>query len=263
MGRTGTDVAKEAARMILSDDNFATIVAAVHEGRGIFSNIRKFLRYLLSSNVGEVLTMLLGVIAAGAIGLRDLGGEVAVPLLATQILWINLLTDTAPALAMGVDPPPDDVMSRPPRRLTDRVIDKEMTRGVVFVGVVMAVVTLLALDINLPGGLVDGSGTLTEARTLAFTTLVLAQLFNCFNARSDRVSAFHHLFTNGILWGAIGLSVALQVAVVYVPFLNDAFGTSRLGISDWLLCTVLASMVLWTDELRKLVGRRRVSKGHG
>ncbi len=257
MGRTGTDVAKEAAKMILSDDNFATIVAAVQEGRGIFSNIRKFLRYLLSSNAGEVLTMLLGVIAAGAIGLRDLGGEVAVPLLATQILWINLLTDTAPALAMGVDPPSDDVMSRPPRRLTDRVIDKEMTLGVVFVGVVMAVVTLLALDIDLPGGLVEGSGTLTEARTLAFTTLVLAQLFNCFNARSDRVSAFHHLFTNGILWGAIGLSVVLQVAVVHVPFLNDAFGTARLGISDWLLCTALASTVLWADELRKLVGRRR------
>jgi magnesium-transporting ATPase (P-type) len=257
MGRTGTDVTKEAAKMILADDNFATIVAAVEEGRGIFSNIRKFLRYLLSSNAGEVLTMLVGVIAAGAIGLRDLGGEVAVPLLATQILWINLLTDIAPALAMGVDPPPDDVMSRPPRRLTDRVIDKKMTLGVVFVGVVMAVVTLLALDIDLPGGIVEGSGSLTEARTLAFTTLVLAQLFNCFNARSDRVSAFHHLFTNGVLWAAIGLSVVLQVAVVYVPFLNDAFGTARLGGGDWLLCAALASTVLWTDELRKLVGRRR------
>jgi Ca2+-transporting ATPase len=262
MGRTGTDVTKEAAKMILADDNFATIVAAVEEGRGIFANIRKFLRYLLSSNAGEVLTMLLGVISAGAIGLRDVGGEVAVPLLATQILWINLLTDTAPALAMGVDPPPDDVMSRPPRRLTDRVIDKEMTLGVVFVGVVMALVTLLALDIDLPGGIVEGSGSLTEARTLAFTTLVLAQLFNCFNARSDRVSAFHHLFTNGVLWGAIGLSVVLQVAVVYVPFLNDAFGTARLGGRDWLLCTALASTVLWADELRKLVRRRRHRGAH-
>lgn len=257
MGVTGTDVTKEAAKMILADDNFATIVAAVEEGRGIFSNIRKFLRYLLSSNAGEVLTMLLGVVGAGAIGLRDLGGEVAVPLLATQILWINLLTDTAPALAMGVDPPPDDVMSRPPRRMTDRVIDREMRAGVVFVGLVMALVTLLALDIDLPGGLVEGSGTLSEARTLAFTTLVLAQLFNCFNARSDRVSAFHHLFTNPLLWGAVALSLLLQVAVVYVPFLNDAFDTTRLGAGDWLLCTVLASMVLWADEARKLVTRRR------
>src|SRR5690606_20805894 len=200
MGITGTDVTKEAARMILVDDNFVTIVAAIREGRGIFANIRKFLRYLLSSNAGEVLTMLLGVVAAGAIGLDEAGGAVAVPLLATQILWINLLTDTAPALAMGVDPPPDDVMDRPPRALTDRVIDREMRIGVVFVGAVMAVVTLLALDAKLPGGLVHGTGTITEARTVAFTTLVLAQLFNCFNARSDRVSAFHHLFTNPLLW---------------------------------------------------------------
>ena len=257
MGITGTDVTKEAAKMILADDNFATIVAAVEEGRGIFSNIRKFLRYLLSSNAGEVLTMLLGVIGAGVVGLRDLGGEVAVPLLATQILWINLLTDTAPALAMGVDPPPDDVMARPPRRMTDRVIDREMRAGVIFVGFVMAVVTLLALDIGLPGGLVEGSGTLSEARTLAFTTLVLAQLFNCFNARSDRVSAFHHLFTNPLLWGAITLSLLLQVAVVYVPFLNDAFDTTPLGAGDWVLCAALASMVLWADEARKLATRRR------
>jgi magnesium-transporting ATPase (P-type) len=257
MGITGTDVTKEAAKMILADDNFATIVVAVQEGRGIFSNIRKFLRYLLSSNAGEVLTMLLGVLGAGAIGLRDVGGDVGVPLLATQILWINLLTDTAPALAMGVDPPPDDVMSRPPRRMTDRIIDREMRAGVIFVGIVMAVVTLLALDIDLPGGLVDGSGTISEARTLAFTTLVLAQLFNCFNARSDRVSAFHHLFTNGLLWGALALSLLLQVAVVYVPVLNDAFDTTRLGAGDWMLCTVLASVVLWADEVRKLVMRRR------
>ena len=113
MGITGTDVTKEAANMILADDNFATIVAAVREGRGIFANIRKFLRYLLCSNAGEVLTMLLGVVGAGVIGLDDVDGAVAAPLLATQILWINLLTDTGPALAMGVDPPPDDVMARP------------------------------------------------------------------------------------------------------------------------------------------------------
>ncbi|HEX2063125.1 MAG TPA: cation-translocating P-type ATPase, partial [Acidimicrobiales bacterium] len=256
MGVTGTDVTKEAAKMILADDNFATIVAAVREGRGIFANIRKFLRYLLSSNAGEVLTMLLGVLLAGVIGLDDVGGAVAVPLLATQILWINLLTDAAPALAMGVDPPPDDVMSRPPRRLSDRVIDGEMTVGVVFVGLVMAVATLLALDIGLPGGLVDGSDDLTEARTMAFTTLVVAQLFNCFNARSDRVSAFHHLFTNPILWGAVALSLLLQMAVVYLPLLNDAFDTAPLDLTDWLLCVVLASSVLWGDELRKLASRR-------
>ena len=228
MGITGTDVTKEAADMILADDNFATIITAIREGRAIFANIRKFLRFLLSSNIGEVFTMFFGVVLAGVIGLDDTGEAVAVPLLATQILWINLLTDTAPALAMGVDPPPDDVMERPPRRLTDRVIDAEMWIGIVFVGFVMAVVTLTALDLRLAGGVLGGSGDIVEARTMAFTTLVLAQLFNAFNARSDRASAFHHLFTNPLLWGAIALSLVLQVAVVHVPFLNDAFDTTPL-----------------------------------
>jgi magnesium-transporting ATPase (P-type) len=243
--------------MILADDNFATIVAAVREGRGIFANIRKFLRYLLSSNAGEVLTMLLGVMGASVIGLDDVHGAVAAPLLATQILWINLLTDTAPALAMGVDPPPDGVMALPPRRLTDRVINRAMIGGIVFVGLAMAAVSLLAFDIGLPGGLVEGNKSLTEARTLAFTTLVLAQLFYCFNARSDRTSAFHHLFTNPLLWGAVALSLLLQVAVVHVPLLQDAFGTAPLGITDWLVCVALASAVFVADELRKLLVRRR------
>jgi Ca2+-transporting ATPase len=258
MGISGTDVTREAADMVLADDNFATIVAAVREGRAIFANIRTFLRYLLSSNIGEVLTMFLGVIGAGLLGLTDsVDSGVAVPLLATQILWINLLTDAAPALALGVDPPPDDVMAQSPRRLTDRVIDTEMQIGIGFVGVVMAVVTLVALDLHLPGGLIGGSGNITEARTMAFTTLVLAQLYNCFNARSDRVSAFHHLFTNPLLWGAIALSVALQVLVVHVPLLNDAFDTSPLSLGQWATCAALASAVLWADELRKLVRRRR------
>jgi P-type Ca2+ transporter type 2C len=253
MGIAGTEVAKEAADTILTDDNFATIVAAVREGRAILSNIRRFLRYLLSSNVGEVLTMLLGVLGAGVIGLGHEAGAIAAPLLATQILWINLLTDTGPALAMGVDPPPDDVMARPPRKLTDHVIDAEMQRGIVFVGLVMAVVSLAAFDLAVPGGLVAGDGTLTDGRTMAFTTLVLAQLFNCFNARSERVSAFHHLFTNGYLWAAIALSAVLQIAVVHVPLLNRAFGTAPLDVAGWLWCIGLASLVLWADELRKLV----------
>ena len=163
MGITGTDVTKEAADMILADDNFATIVAAVRKGRGIFANIRKFLRFLLSSNVGKVLTMFFGVVLAGVIGLDDTGEAVAVPLLATQILWINLLTDSAPALALGVDPPPDDVMERPPRRLSDRVIDGRMWFGIFWVGLVMAVVTLVALDLRL-GGLIEGEGDRRGAR---------------------------------------------------------------------------------------------------
>ena len=255
MGITGTDVSKEAADMILADDNFATIVAAVREGRGIFANIRKFLRFLLSSNIGEVFTMFFGVLFAGYLGLTEGADGLAVPLLATQILWINLLTDTGPALAMGVDPPPDDVMLRPPRRLTDRVIDAAMWRGIVWVGIVMAAATLLALDTKTPGGLIDGTGDVVYGRTMAFTTLVIAQLFNTFNARSDHKSAFSHMFTNPLLWGAILVSVLLQVAVVEIPFLNDAFGTVPLTLGDWGLCTALASAVLWGDELKKLLSR--------
>ncbi len=257
MGVAGTEVTKEAARMILADDNFATIVHAVREGRAIFDNIRKFLRYLLSSNMGEVLTVFLGVVLAGVIGLSgpDAGGGVVLPLLATQILWINLITDSGPALAMGVDPETEDVMARKPRRADERVIDGRMWAGVLGVGAVMAAVTLLTLDLYLPGGLIEGTHELANARTAAFTTLVFAQLFNCFNARSDSVSAFRHLFVNPWLWGAIALSVVLQVAVVHVGFLSLAFGTAPLALDQWLVCVAMASAVLWFDELRKLVAR--------
>jgi magnesium-transporting ATPase (P-type) len=255
MGITGTDVTKEASDMVLADDNFATIVVAVREGRSIFANIRKFLRFLLSSNIGEVLTMFFGVVGASVIGLDKTGEAVAVPLLATQILWINLLTDTAPALAMGVDPPPDNVMGTPPRRMRDRIIDAEMWVGIVWVGAVMATVTLVALDLRLPGGVFHGSGDIVEARSMAFTTLVFAQLFNCFNARSDRASAFRHLFTNPLLWGAIAVSAALQVAVVQLPFLHEPFSTMSLPARDWVVCIALASVVLFADEAKKLVER--------
>ena len=255
MGITGTEVSKEAADMILTDDNFATIVDAVREGRRIFDNIRKFLRYLLSSNMGEVLTVFLGVVLAGVIGLGAADGGLVLPLLATQILWINLVTDAGPALAMGLDPTSDDVMARAPRRMADRVIDGRMWSGVLQIGLVMAVATLLTLDMHLPGGLVEGSRSLDNARTAAFTTLVFAQLFNCFNARSDTSSAFHALFTNAWLWAAIALSALLQVAVVKLPVLNVAFGTVPLDAAQWLGCIAMGSAVLWYDELRKLVLR--------
>jgi magnesium-transporting ATPase (P-type) len=198
MGITGTGVTKEAAKMILADDNFATIVAAVREGRAIFANIRKFLRYLLSSNAGEVLTMFLGVVGASLLGLDAAGGTVVAPLLAT----------------------------------------------------------LFVIDLKLPGGFIEGSAGLAEARTAGFTVLVLAQLYNCFNSRSDRTSAFSGLFTNRWLWAAIALSLALQVLVVHVPVLNRAFGTTPLSARDWALCAALASLVLWVDELKKLLVRR-------
>ena len=247
MGITGTEVTKQAARMILADDNFATIVHAVREGRGIFDNIRKFLRYLLSSNMGEVLTVFLGVVGAGVIGLQGNGSgdALVLPLLATQILWINLITDSGPALAMGVDPPARDLMARPPRKPTERAIDARMWHGVLQMGLVMALATLLTIDLYLPAGLIEGSQSLASARTAGFTVLVFAQLFNCFNARSETSSAFDGLFANRWLWGAVLLSVLLQIAVVNVGFLNLAFGTVPLSAGQWAVCLLMASTVLW------------------
>jgi P-type Ca2+ transporter type 2C len=256
MGRAGTDVSREAADMVLADDNFASIVAAVEEGRAIFSNIRKFLRYLLSSNLGEVLTMFFGVLLARVIGLRAEDGVLVLPLLATQLLWTNLVTDGAPALALGVDPADPDVMRAPPRPKGERVVTARMWAGILFVGGVMATGTLLVLDAALPGGLIEGSGSLRHGQTMAFTTLVLFQLFNVFNARSDVRSAFRGLFQNRWLWAAVGLSLVLQVVVVYTPFLQPAFSTTPLRIGDWLWCTAVASSVLWLRELGKAFGRR-------
>ena len=264
MGITGTEVTKQSAKMILADDNFSTIVEAVREGRGIFDNIRKFLRYLLSSNVGEVFTVFGGVMLAGFLGISQPGSQgVTVPLLATQLLWINLLTDAAPALAMGVDPSTDDVMARKPRKLTDRVIDGQMWGDIIFIGLIMAAVTLIGMDMHLAGGLftdrsVDAVGhdaQMTEARTMGFTILVFAQMLNALCSRSHDQSVFVGLFANKWLWGAIALSALLQVVVIYVPFLNTAFGTMPLSAGAWVECLGLAMVVLVASELRKCVLR--------
>jgi Ca2+-transporting ATPase len=257
MGITGTDVSKEAADIVLADDNFATIVAAVEEGRAIFANIRKFLRYLLSSNIGEVMTMFFGVLLARQLGLRAGSDGLILPLLATQILWINLVTDGLPALALGVDPADEGIMGQPPRPVGEGVLTPRMWRGIVVVGVVMAVGTLFVLDASLPGGLVEGTGDLRYAQTMAFTTLMLFQMFNVVNARSDEQSALVHLFTNGWLWAAIIGSVALQVLVVHLPFLQRAFGTTGLSAGDWGFCVAVASSVLWVREVTKAIARRR------
>jgi magnesium-transporting ATPase (P-type) len=268
MGVTGSDVSKEAADMILADDNFATIVAAVNEGRAIFHNIRSFLRYLLSSNIGEVLTVLLGVVGAGAIGLTEAAGEgVAVPLLAVQILWINLVTDAAPALALGVDPPDRDLMARPPRAIGSRMIDGRMWLGIGLIGLTMSLAALAMIDLGLPGGLLGGpwwgAGDVETARTGAFTVLVLAQLVNTVNARSEVDSIRGRILLNRWLLGAVGVSLALQVMIVHVPWLNEAMGTTPLGIADWALAAALALSVTVVSELRKAVLRRRDRRGPG
>lgn len=255
MGITGTEVTKEAGKMILADDNYATIVSAVRQGRGIFDNIKKFLRFLLSSNMGEVTTVFFGVLLAGVLGLADAtGATLAVPLLATQILWINLVTDSGPALAMGVDPDDGDLMARPPRDPRKAIIDRRMWYRIGFIGAVMGAVSLVGIDLFLPGGLFTlNDSSLEVARTAGFTTLVFAQLFNALNSRSDERSAFRGMFANRWLWASILLAVVLQVTVVHLPVLQTAFGTAPLSPGQWAVTAALASAVLWAEELAKLV----------
>ena len=193
---------------------------------------------------------------AGLIGLT--GDGILVPLTASQILWINLLTDAAPALALGVDPVDPAVMQRPPRRRHERLVDAAMRNGVLIVGATMAVVTLLMFDLQHPGGLIEGSEDVTYARTAGFTVLVFAQIFNAFSARSDLVSAFRGWARNRMLLWASVLAIVLQIIVVHLPALNDAFATTPLSLGDWLLSVALASAVLWVAEIRKLIRRQRL-----
>jgi Ca2+-transporting ATPase len=180
--------------------------------------------------------------------------------MATQILWINFVTDGAPALALGVDPADSSVMEKPPRPRGEKVITGRMWAAILFVGAVMAAGTLTMLDAGLPGGLIDRPGDMRYAQTLAFTTLMLFQMFNIFNSRSEEQSAFVNLFSNRWLWLALGASLLLQVVVVYVPVMQQAFSTTALSLNDWLLCAGVASSVLWLRELNKLVIRRAASR---
>ena len=256
MGITGTDVAKESADIVLADDNFASIVAAIEEGRAIYANIQKFLRYLLSTNLGEVLAMFFGVVLARQLGLVAGSGEaLLLPLLATQILWVNLVTDSLPALAVGVDPPDAGLMRRAPRDPRAGVITTRMWYGIALAAAVIGAGTLLMLDAGLPGGLIAGSGPVEYARTLAFNTLVVYQFYAVFCARSDEESVVRGLFRNAWLWLAVAAGLALQAAVIYVPALQRAFGTVPLGAGDWLLCAAVASTVVFAREAGKAIWR--------
>ena len=260
MGIAGTDVSRQAADIVLVDDNFATIVSAVEEGRAIFANIRKFLRYLLASNMGEVMTMFFGVLLAKQIGLSaSEPGTMALPLLATQILWINLVTDGGPALALGVDPADPDVMSQRPRPRSESVITPSMWVEILLSGAIIAAGTLLVLDASLPGGFIAGRRTITHAQTMAFNTLAFFSIFMVFNARSQQRSAFSGLFSNRWLWGAVILSLLLQFVVIYVPPLQQAFSTAPLSARDWFVCAAVGSSVLWLRELSKVVHRARAA----
>src|SRR5690606_5610261 len=171
--------------------------------------------------------------------------------------------DGAPALALGLDPSDPDIMRQPPRPAEEGVLTGEMWRGILFVGAIMAAGTLLVLDAALPGGLIEGTGTLAYAQTMAFTTLVMFQLFNVLNARSDERSAFRELLANRWLWGAIALSIALQALVVYVPPFQEAFSTTALSFADWIYCVAVASSVLWLRELSKAIKQLRRTRAGG
>ena len=263
MGITGTDVSKEAADMVLTDDNFASIVKAIEEGRGIYDNIRKYLIYLLSSNAGELLTMFAGIMLASILGLASADAALFLPLLAAQLLWINLITDGPPALALGIDPKDPDVMQRQPRPRGTGVLTTYDWWRLAGIGSVMMLGTLAVLDAYYPGGLFTlyASGASpnavdeTQARTMAFTTLMMFQLFNVFNCRSAWRSAFSGLFENGWLLAAVAASLFAHVLVIYVPFLQAAFHTVALSSFDWLIATAVAAILLLATELAKLVLR--------
>jgi len=244
MGLGGTDVAKEAGAMVLLDDNFATIVAAVREGRVIFDNLRRFVTYILASNSGEVLTVLLALLAG-----------MPLPLLPLQILWINLVTDGLPALALGLEPGEPGVMRRPPRPPREPVLDRELTLHVAWAGVTMAALTLL------PAWHARRAGS-PDWQTLAFTTLTLAQMGHALAIRSRRASFFTlGARTNPHLLAAVGLTLALQVLAIYWAPLQQLLHTRPLPAAELGVAVLAASGIFWLVELEKLL-RRRADRRH-
>jgi len=244
---SGTDVAKEASKMIITDDNFASIVKAIKEGRIIYDNIKKFVFYLLSSNMGEVLTIFTAILTAGIFGWIS-NGKIILPLLAVHVLWINLITDGLPALSLSVEPGEKDIMKRKPRKKNENILSKNMLLKIVFIGLIMAVGTLFIFNKYFPT---------EKAQTMAFTTLMMFQIFNVLNSRSHDKSIFKiGLFSNKYLWGAIFVSVLFQIPVIYTKIGNKLFSTVFLNLNDWLLIILVSSSVLISGELYKLTKRK-------
>ncbi|REK58523.1 MAG: calcium-translocating P-type ATPase, SERCA-type [Thermobacillus sp.] len=252
MGITGTDVSKEASSLVLSDDNFATIVAAIEEGRGIYENIRKFIRYLLASNVGEILTMFLAMMFA-----------LPLPLVPIQILWVNLVTDGLPAMALGVDQPEKDLMRQPPRGSRESIFARRLGWKIISRGLLIGLCTLGAFVLTLR----SSGGDLQRAQTVAFATLVMAQLIHVFDCRSSR-SIFHrNLLENRWLVLAVLSSLALMIPVLYVEPLQAIFKTVPLGFRDWSLVFVAAGIPTFVMGIGSVLGspgnrkRRRITYG--
>ena len=241
MGITGTDVTKEASDMILTDDNFTSIVSAMEEGRGIYDNIKKYIAYLLSCNVGEILIMFIAGLLAWPL-----------PLVAVQLLWVNLTTDGLPALALGVDPADPDIMNRPPRSQRESVFSKPIKLLIFGVSIIMAAVLLPLFHwANQTRGLI-------YAQTIVFTTLVMFEMFNAFNCRSEKYSIRKIGFLcNKWLIAAVAISILMQLAVLYTPAFDILFDTMPLSITDWLIILPLSSTPLVAVELVKLYAKNR------
>ena len=248
MGQTGTDVAKEASEMVLLDDNFATIVNAVEEGRIVHDNIRKFVKYTMTSNAGEVGVMLLSPL---------LGMPLA--LLPLQILWINLVTDGLPGLALALEPAERDTMSRPPLPLNEPIIDRRMGIDIAWIGLLMAVVSL---TVGYWYWQPEGSDTSDTWRTMIFTVLTLSQMGNALAIRSNTQTLFQiGIFSNPALLGAVTLTLAMQVAVVYWTPMQRIFHTTALSAGEFALCLIFSTVVFGVIEsVKYIVGLRSTAK---
>ena len=234
MGISGTDVTKEASSMILLDDNFATIVSAVEEGRVIYDNIRKFIRYLLSCNLGEVLTMFLASLF-----------YLETPLLPIQILLVNLVTDGLPAMALGVDPADGDIMSGKPRPKNESIFARGLSEKIIVRGSLIGVCTVLSFLAGKYYGF-----NLKTCRTLALCTLIMSQLIHVFECRSEKHSIFEiKLFTNLYLVGAVVISITMVLCVLYIPFMQGVFHTTALGVGQWGIVLFFSGIIALINSL--------------
>jgi Ca2+-transporting ATPase len=260
MGITGTDVSKGAADMILTDDNFATIRLAIREGRNIYNNIRETVLFLLSSNLGEILTMFSAVICG-----------LATPLRAIHLLWINLITDSLPALALGVDEPEDDLMKQPPRGASEGLFSNGGLFATVMFGLIIGLLSLCAflyepisllheagkaISLSNIDNILSSEDILIRSQTFAFTTLGISQLFNAIGFKKLGKSVFrtNHL-KNKMMVVAFITGFVLQISVTEIPFLREAFHTAQLSLLEWVCLTLVCSIPLWCHELYRLMRR--------
>jgi len=245
MGITGTDVTKEAADMVLTDDNFASIVAAVEEGRGIYGNIKKYLVYLLSANIGEILLMAVAILFGPLIGLT----AGVIPLVAVQILYVNLATDGLPAIALSIDPPAKDLMKARPRRRGASIFEKGVLSYLGLAGIWTGAVTLGMFVWSTHSG-----REFSEAQSMTFVTLILIEFFNAFNCRSFEHSLFKvGIFSNKWLVLAVFWELVLLNVIIYVPALQGPFNTHSLTLEDWAISVGAASTIFIAFEIAKLI----------